>query len=252
VVKDLRDHFSECADAYAVYRPVYPRALAEYLARLGSARELVWEAGCGSGQLTVFLADVFERVIAADPSGEQLAHAVTRPNIEYRQSRAEASGLPDRVADVVVAAQAAHWFDLPGFYAEARRVGRAGSALALVSYGTVSAGADLDDVIHEFHSRTLAPYWPAERHHVDAGYRTIDFPFDELPAPELEMRVTWTLPEFLGYMRTWSAVRALVRAGAIATLESVEQELTKRWQRGRERREIQWPLAIRAGRLHPW
>jgi hypothetical protein len=199
--------------------------------------------------LTVLLADVFERVIATDPSAEQLSHAVRRPNIEYGRSRAEGSGLPDGISDVVVAAQAAHWFDLPGFYAEARRVGRSGSALALVSYGTVSAGEDVDDVIHEFHSRTLAGYWPAERHHVDAGYRTIEFPFDELAAPDLEMRATWTLPEFLGYMRTWSAVRELVRAGSIATLESVEQELGKRWQRGPERREIQWPLTIRAGRL---
>jgi SAM-dependent methyltransferase len=242
------DHFSACADAYATYRPTYPRALVEHLGTLAPRREVVWEAGCGSGQLTTLLAEVFARVIATDTSAEQLSHAPALPNVEYRRASAESSGLPARVADLVVAAQAAHWFDLPAFYDEARRVGRVAAVIALVSYGVVRAGADVDPVIHEFHGRTLAPFWPPERRHVDTGYRTLDFPFEELPSPVLEMTQRWTLEEFIGYMRTWSAVRALLRAGAEARLQAVEAQLHRIWSDG-ARREIRWSLVVRAGRL---
>ena len=32
------------------------------------------------------------------------------------------------------------------------------------------------------------PYWPAERRHVDAGYRDIPFPLAPLAAPTFAMR----------------------------------------------------------------
>jgi len=242
------DHFSACADAYAAYRPTYPRALAELLGSLTRRRELVWEAGCGSGQLTVLLAERFARVIATDASEEQLSHAPRVENVAYRRASAESSGLPAHVADLVVAAQAAHWFDLPLFFAEAQRVGRAGATIALVSYGVVQAGGDVDPLIHEFHRHTLAPWWPPERRHVDTAYRTLDFPFEELATPLLQMSKRWTLDEFMGYMRTWSAVRALLRAGESAKLDAVEAELRRRWV-GTAPREIRWSLVVRAGRL---
>ncbi len=43
--------------------------------------------------------------------------------------------LPDAAADLIVVAQAAHWFDWPAFQTEARRVLRPGGVLAIWSYG---------------------------------------------------------------------------------------------------------------------
>src|ERR1700752_4454868 len=57
---DFKDHFSHIATDYATHRPTYPTALVALLARLAPARRLAWDAGCGSGQLSVLLADRFE------------------------------------------------------------------------------------------------------------------------------------------------------------------------------------------------
>src|SRR5207247_362245 len=83
-------------------------------------KRLAWDSGCGSGQLSVLLAGSFARVVATDASPEQIARAAVHPKVEYRCTRAEASGLPERVADLATAAQAVHWFDLPAYYAEVR------------------------------------------------------------------------------------------------------------------------------------
>ncbi len=142
----FKDHFSEISAAYAAHRPSYPAALVDFLARLAPARRLAWDAGCGSGQLSVLLAGAFERVVATDASPEQIGRAASHARVEYRCARAEESGLPERVADLATAAQAAHWFDLPSYYAEVRRVVRPGGIVALISYGVVTVGADVDAV----------------------------------------------------------------------------------------------------------
>src|SRR5439155_16820661 len=112
----FKNHFSDRAAAYAARRPTYPPALAEFLAEVAPRRELAWDSGCGSGQLSVLLAGRFEQVIATDASAEQIAQARPHPKVRYAQAPAEASGLPAAVVDLAVAAQAAHWFDLAGYY----------------------------------------------------------------------------------------------------------------------------------------
>src|SRR5205823_1754445 len=125
---------------------------------------------------------------------------------------AEACALADGTVDVAVAAQAAHWFDLPAYYAEVWRVGRPGGVVALVSYGLVRVDHVVDPVIDRFYSQVLGPYWPPERRHVDDGYRSLPFPFEEIQVPGLAMRASWTRSDLIGYVETWSAVWGLDRA----------------------------------------
>ena len=77
----FKDHFSVAASGYAAHRPVYPRSVAEALAARSPGRSRVWDAGCGSGQLSVVLADVFEKVVATDASAAQIAQAVRHPRV---------------------------------------------------------------------------------------------------------------------------------------------------------------------------
>jgi len=196
----FKDHFSDVAAAYAAHRPSYPAALVDFLARLAPARRLAWDAGCGSGQLSLLLAGPFERVVATDASPEQIARAAPHPKVEYRCAAAGVSGLPESVVDLATAAQAAHWFDLPAYYAEVRRVARRGGIVALISYGVVTAGTDLDAVIQPFYRGVLAAYWAPERRHVDDGYRSLPFPFEELDAPAFEIRLDWRLEDLVGYI----------------------------------------------------
>ncbi len=244
----FKDHFSQVAVAYAAHRPSYPPALVDFLARLAPARRLAWDAGCGSGQLAVLLADPFERVIATDASGDQIAQATAHPNVEYRRAAAEMSGLPDRVADLATAAQAAHWFDLPGYYAEVRRVARPGAIVALISYGVVAAGSEVDAVMRPFYRHVLAAYWPPERWHVDDGYRSLPFPFEELSTPSFEIQRDWGLADLIGYVGTWSAVWALERAQGQGPFATFRRELAAAWGPAAIRM-VRWPLALRVGRV---
>jgi SAM-dependent methyltransferase len=244
----FKDHFSGGAAAYAAHRPAYPVALVDFLAAIAPRRSLAWDCGCGSGQLSVLLADRFERVIATDASQDQIANAVPHPNLEYRCAPAESSRLPDAAVDLATAAQAAHWFDLNAYYAEVKRVARPGAIVALVTYGIMTVDDEVDPVIRHLHANVLAPYWPPERRHVEDGYRSLPFPFDEVPAPKLEIRVDWTLAEVIGYVETWSAVRAMEKAGGRASLEEFRRDLTRAWGAGATVRSVRWPLALRVGR----
>jgi SAM-dependent methyltransferase len=208
----FKDHFSGHAADYAAHRPTYPRTLVDFLASVSPGRGLAWDVGCGSGQLSTALAEAFERVVATDASERQVASAAPHPRVTYAVAPAEAGGLPDGAADLVVAAQAAHWFDLPAFYAAARRVARPGGIVALVSYGVAEVDDDLAPVVERLYRDVLGPYWPPERRHAEDGYRSLDFPFAEIQAPTLAMGVCWRLADLLGYVGTWSASRAAARA----------------------------------------
>lgn len=251
------DHFSPVAVGYAAHRPHYPRGLAAWLASIAPARGVVWEAGCGSGQLSTLLGECFARVEATDASAAQLGQAPPHPHVVYRVARAEASGLPTAHdglgVHLAVAAQAAHWFDLDRYYAEVRRVVQPGGAVALVGYGLSAITPAVDAVVRRLYAEVLDPFWPPERRHVEAGYRTLPFPFQEVRAPAFEMEAEWSLPDLLGYVDTWSALRTFERSmgsDALAALrDGVARDAAAAWGDPTERRAVRWPIAIRAGHL---
>jgi len=246
---DFKDHFSGVASAYAAHRPTYPAAVVDYLADQAAHRDLAWDAGCGSGQLSTLLAARFDRIIATDPSAAQIAQARPHPQVQYQQASAEASGLDAASADLAVAAQAAHWFDLPRYYAEVRRVVHPGGVVALLAYGVVHVERDLASMVDRFYWQTLAGFWPQERRIVEEGYRTLPFPFTELEAPAFAMTATWSLPELLGYVRTWSAVQAIERERGGDPYAGFARALTAAWGDPATRRDVRWDLAVRAGRV---
>lgn len=247
--QQFKDHFSRAAAAYAAHRPTYPAALVDFLAGAAPRRGVAWDCGCGSGQLSLLLAGRFERVHATDASAEQIAHATPHPRVAYAHTPAEASGLPDGVVDLAVAAQAAHWFDLDGYYAEVRRVARPRAIVALTAYALMRFNDAVDPVVDHFYANVLAPYWPPERRHTEDGYRSLPFPFEELPAPAFEMRADWTLEHVIGYVGTWSAVGAMVQARGPAPFEAFRRELAKAWGSAETVRPVRWRLSVRLGRL---
>jgi SAM-dependent methyltransferase len=247
----FKDHFSQSAASYAAHRPTYPIELVNFLADTARRTECAWDCGCGSGQLSTLLAERFDRVYATDASAKQIENAVQHPQVEYTCAPAEASGLSDATIDLVVAAQAAHWFDLPAFYNEVRRVGRPGSIIALVTYGMVKIDQHLDRIIGRFYWDVIGPYWPPERRLVEEGYRSLDFPFTEIKAPDLDIAVSWTLSDFLGYVDTWSAVGAMEKAIGPAPRNRFNQELSDAWVPAEEKRLVHWPLSLRVGFIEP-
>ncbi len=245
----FKDHFSATAEAYGRYRPAYPAALFQELASLAPGRDLAWDCGCGNGQASLGLAEHFAAVHASDPSAQQIAKATPHPKVTYAVGRAEASGLPAAGVDLVLAAQAAHWFDHAAFHAEVRRVAKPGALLALVSYGLLVVAPDIDRLLHGLHNETLGPYWPPERWSVVEGYRDLPFPFPELEAPALEMAVTWSLEHMLGYVGTWSGLGGYRKARGEDPLPAFAEKLAAAWGPAERERRVRWPLSLRLGRV---
>ena len=245
----FKDHFSTGTAAYAAFRPRYPAALARHLAGLAPARRLALDCGCGTGQFSVELALHFERVVASDASKEQLAVAEPHDRIEYRLAPAERSGLDDGTCDLVTAAQAAHWFEIHAFNREVRRVLRPGGVIALITYGVIDIDGPVGESLHRFYWQTLQNHWPEERRHVETGYRELPFPFEEVPAPAMDMSAMWSRDALLGYLGTWSAVRRAEAASGGSVLLALADELGAAWPQADERRNIRWPLGLRLGRV---
>ena len=242
----FKDHFSAQADAYERYRPDYPPALYAWLAEQAPARRLAVDVATGNGQAAIGLAAHFDAVIATEPSAAQLRQARQHARVEYREERAETMSLAAGSADLVVVAQAAHWFDWPAFVAECRRVLRPGGVLAIWSYARIDVEPGIDRLIDDFSRDVVGPYWPRERRHVDEGYRDLVVPFPAIEAPPLEMNADWDLQSMLGYVGTWSAVqRYRVRNGR-DPLTLLAPPLTAAWGGGRRR--AAWPLVLKAHR----
>ncbi len=244
---EKRNWFDQGGQSYAQYRPEYPEALAAFLAAAAPATRLAVDVGCGNGQLTTLLARHFAQVAGIDPSADQIAHARAASGVAYAVAPAEKLPFADGVASAITAAQAAHWFDLPAFYAEVRRVAHQGAVVALISYGVLALEGALGERFLRFYAEDIGPFWPPERRLVDAGYAGMDFPFAERPAPAFAIEQAWDLGQFLGYVATWSAVKNARQAGKGALLAAFADEFAALWGDAAERKRVTWPLHMRLG-----
>jgi SAM-dependent methyltransferase len=244
------DHFSKQAHAYAEFRPRYPDALGAYLAGLiprGPGPTRAWDCATGSGQAATMLARHFDRVVATDASAAQLTNAETADRVEYRVASAEASGLPGSSVDLITVAQAAHWFDLPAFYAEARRVLKPKGVIALWCYVLMETGQpNVDALIRHLQYERLERYWPAGRELVEDRYRSLPFPFEPIDAPPFEMKVRWNRASVLGYIGTWSAVARCRQMEGVDPLEAFSADLAHAWPDDAVL-DVRWPLYLKVG-----
>jgi len=245
----FEDHYSGHADAYAKYRPHYPDALFAWLASVSPGRELAWDAGTGSGQVAVALANHVNRVVATDASSDQLARAAPHERVEYRNEPADRGSLPASSVDLITAGAAAHWFELDGFYREIRRVAKRSALVALFSYGPRDFADAVDPVVHRFQEEVLKGFWPERIQLVHDRYTTIPFPFDEIAAPPFEMTAEWNLGELLAFLETWSASQRYFLAHGKRATGEIEHELSRAWGDPATRRQLRCPLFVRAGRV---
>ena len=244
----FKDHFSGHANAYARYRPDYPAELFSYLASLTPRREVALDCATGSGQAAVGLAEHFSLVVASDGSVSQLQNAERHPNVAYVGNLAEQPALKDGSVDLVVAAQAAHWFDHKRFYPEMQRVLRDEGALALWTYGLAYVEPRIDAIVRHFYTDVVGSYWPPERRWVESGYRDLPFPMREVEVPSFQLNLEWDLDNLIGYLGTWSAVQRYKRATGEDPLPALRAEIAPCWPRPMEAKRVTWPLHLRVGR----
>ena len=130
------DAYERHADAYDRARPSYPEAAVAWLlegARRTPGTTDVLELGAGTGKLTEQLAARGCSVTATDPSEAMLSRLTRRaPRARALAGTAEQIPVRPRSVDLVVAAQAFHWFDTDRTLHEVARVLRPGGRLAFL------------------------------------------------------------------------------------------------------------------------
>jgi len=245
----FKDHFSDRAGEYTRYRPGYPSVLFYWLAKQTVHHDTAWDCGCGNGQAAIQLTPHYRRLLATDPSRQQIEKALPHERITYSVASAEESGLADGGIDLIVVAQALHWFDFERFYREVRRVAKPGGVLAAISYGEVRVEGAPDKIVSHFYHDIIGPYWPPERRYVDEGYESIPFPFEEIEAPAFTMQIEWNLEQLNGYLGTWSAFKEYELRKGRNPLDLIGAELKTAWSDPETPRRVSWPLTLKVGRV---
>ncbi|XP_037406161.1 uncharacterized protein LOC119268603 isoform X1 [Triticum dicoccoides] len=235
--------YEKPSETYAKKRPRYPKEWFSMLASLTAGHHRAWDAGCGTGQASVSIAEHYDGVVATDVSEGQLRHAIAHPKVRYLHTPED---LPedDLVAlvggegsvDLVIVATAIHWFDVPLFYAVVNRVlRRPGGVLAVWGY-------NYD--IHPFGDKLQGTLYPAMRPYMDPRtrlamerYRQLPFPFEPVgvgregePA-DVDMEAEMTLEDLAGFVMTGSVATTAREKGVDleALVKGVMKEVEEGW-----------------------
>jgi len=135
---DPTQRFSSRVENYIRYRPGYPSAILEVLAReCGlTPASVIADVGSGTGLLAALFLAYGNHVFGVEPNHEMRAAGARQLHAYSRftsvNGKAEATNLPDGSVDFVTAGQAFHWFDQPRTRAEFARVLRPRGYVALV------------------------------------------------------------------------------------------------------------------------
>ncbi len=219
----------------------------EYLGTVAPSRKLAWDCATGNGQAAVELAEVFDRVIATDASEKQIANAQPHERVEYRTAPAEQSGVESGGIDLIMVAQALHWFDLPRFYEEVPRVLKSNGVFAASAYKFFHITPEIDRLVnHRYYDKVVGPFWPPERALVEK-FEEVPFPFSEIQTPSFEMIAQWNLEHLLGYLRSWSATQRFIAANKRDPLEAIANDLRAAWGDTTQTRRVILPLTLRIG-----
>jgi SAM-dependent methyltransferase len=244
--------FAQNSRAYALARPRYPAGLFEWIGGQSPGHDAVWDCATGSGQAAVSLAAHFARVDATDIAPTQVEHGMEHPRIRYSAQPAERTRFAPASFDAVTVAQALHWFDLPAFWAEVRRVARPGALFCAWGYAWFRYGEEVEAALVDPVKALVEPYWAPNNRILWDGYRDADiaFPFDRIAAPAFPLTLDTDAARIADYIRTWSAFKRA--AAADSTLGSrLEDCLARGIKALRPERPVRavTPLAIVAGRV---
>lgn len=242
------DYFSQTAPEYARYRPQYPKAIFPFLSDLVEEHQIAWDCGTGNGQVAYELTDYFEKVYASDASEQQIKQARKRERLHYFVSLAESTPIEANSIDLITVAQAFHWFKADAFYKEVKRVLKPKGIIALWCYGFFNipnASNSLNTALQQFYD-AVEPFWAAERQLINTQYRTIPFPFTEIPAPNYAMTQEWSIDQLIGYLNTWSSTQKYIKTQGQENLLTLMETIAK--NSSSSTMTVNFPLSFRIGR----
>ena len=132
------ERFSNRVENYVKYRPGYPKEILQVFRDEMNLTEnsVVADIGSGTGISAKVFLENGSAVYGVEPNAAMRAAAAEFlkdfPRFESVDGTAEKTNLADASIDLIVAAQAFHWFDTEKTPAEFRRILRAGGSVALI------------------------------------------------------------------------------------------------------------------------
>lgn len=174
---ERRFTFDEIPDLYDRTRPGYPESLYDDLVAISRIPPggRVLEIGCGTGQLTIPLAERGYSILCLEPGPSVADFARQKlsafPRVEVVQSTFEAWSIEPGAFDLVVSAQAFHWVEPELRFAKAADALTRSGVLAVVGNAhdsEQSAIRDAVDAVYARHAPTLAGP-PATRWYAEGG-----------------------------------------------------------------------------------
>ena len=141
-----RESFDSVADSYDRFRSPYPQEVVDAVIASSHLHEgsRVLEIGCGTGQLSVPLAQQGVDLLAIELGPHLAAHAKRNlerfPHAQVEVSSFEDWPLPSRKFDAVVCASAFHWLDPDIRFSKAAKALRPGGFLTIVHAHHVKGG----------------------------------------------------------------------------------------------------------------
>ena len=128
------EKFTGKAEMYQKFRPAYPSAYIRYLTEKIPANGTVADIGAGTGILSKALLREGYFVYCVEPNADmrKIAAETLAGDFQIVNAAAERTALSKNSVDLVVAAQAFHWFDAKAFRRECGRILRPGGIVSLV------------------------------------------------------------------------------------------------------------------------
>jgi SAM-dependent methyltransferase len=132
------ERFSDRVANYVKFRPDYPREIIGHLAmHCGLTRDtIVADVACGPGMSSKMFLENGNAVIGVEPNDAMRQASVEYlarfPNFTPVKGTSDVTGLPTGSVDMIVAAQAFHWFEPISTRIEFKRIARPGAYTVLI------------------------------------------------------------------------------------------------------------------------
>ncbi|OJJ07639.1 hypothetical protein ASPVEDRAFT_117139, partial [Aspergillus versicolor CBS 583.65] len=193
------DQGKEYAQSRLDYHPKLYDTVINHHKSTGGGLNALLDVGCGPGNVAAALSKHFTHSTGLDPSEGmiQTARSISGKNgaIRFEVSTAEELGsslsppIADGSIDLITAATAAHWFDMPAFWRAAARVLKPGGSVAIwgsgnlrVDPGTPNAAA-IQERIDQFEEE-IQPYFLRGNVLTRGLYKELGLPWSVEPAVE--------------------------------------------------------------------
>jgi ubiquinone/menaquinone biosynthesis C-methylase UbiE len=223
--------FARVADAYDAYRLGYTGLVWDHLARRRGLVEgaNVVDIGCGTGLSSSPLIDRGAHVVGVDPDQAMLerADAALGDRARFVLGSAERLPLEDDSADLIVSAQAAHWFEEPDATVEIQRVLRPGGHVAFVwKYPTPETRYTylVDEIATRLTGSTLLA---GAVYGIGTVPQLLRAGFEDYTRVTFEQPIAYTVERYVGYVSSRERIRQLVGPRMDELLEELRTRMTQ-------------------------